>query len=97
MNSVDEKKYQRVVGIHYKPGERAPQVILKGSGRIAEEILRQRAVGGRHTIVRDAKLLDQLYRLPIDSEIGTDLYHLVAILLSHVFAIEQRLKGEHHA
>ena len=41
-------------------------------------------------------MLDKLYRLPIDAEIGPDLFHVVAILLSHVFSIEEKLRESKH-
>jgi type III secretion system FlhB-like substrate exporter len=45
-------------------------------------------------LVKDPQLLQQLYRLPMDAEIGPELFQLVAALLAHVFAVEQRLKEE---
>lgn len=89
---MDKPEIKRVVGLHYEIGEGLPQVILKGSGRLAEEILRRSdPVNGPH-VVKDPELLDKLYRLPLDGEIGPDLYRLVAILLAHVFAVEGTLK-----
>ena len=83
-----EKNIQRVVGVKYEPGKGLPRVILKGSGEQAREIIDhgQRIQGP--PLVEDEKLLEQLYRLPMDAEIGPELYELVAALLVHVYAIE---------
>jgi len=94
---MTETSPTRVVGVRYEPGEGLPQVILKGSGPVAEAILQQRPLYGAPTIVKDEKLLEMLYRLPIDAEIGPDLFHLVAALLTHVFAVEAKTKGDSNA
>ena len=97
MSDEENAKPKQVVGLRYDVGERLPQVILKGSGKIAEEILRTRPLVNGPTVIKDAELAQQLYRLPIDAEIGPELFHLVATLLAHVFAIEERLKRRTHA
>jgi flagellar biosynthesis protein len=88
----DNATPKQVVGLKYDVGERLPQVILKGSGKIAEEILRKRPLVNGPAVVENAELAAQLYRLPIDAEIGPELFHLVATLLAHVFAVEEKLK-----
>jgi flagellar biosynthesis protein len=85
---------KQVVGLKYEVGERLPQVILKGSGKIADEILRSRDLVTGPPIIKDAQLAQQLYRLPMDAEIGPELFHLVATLLAHVFAVDAALKGK---
>lgn len=92
MNGTAEQK--KVVGLRYEPAEGLPQVIVKGSGKMAEEILRQGAGDEGPMVVKDKALLDQLYRLPMDAQIGPELFQVVAALLAHVFAIEQKLKGD---
>ena len=80
---------KKVVGLKYDPGEGVPQVIVKGGGAAAEELLRQREALGGPPVVHDGPLADQLYRLPMDAPIGPELYELVAALLAHVFSLEQ--------
>jgi type III secretion system FlhB-like substrate exporter len=87
---------KKVVGLRYEDGQRLPQVVLKGAGPLADEILRRRGPGRRPPVVRNDALLEQLYRLPIDAEIGPELYRVVAFLLVHVFAVEALMKGEHN-
>ncbi len=89
---TDEDK--RVVGLQYEIGAGLPKVILKGSGKLAEAIIEQRETLRGPPIIKDEKLLRELYRLPMDSEIGPELFELVAILLVHVFAVEAQEKGE---
>ena len=85
---------RRVVGLKYEPGAGLPQVVLKGAGPLAEEILaRRRARVGAH-VVKNEALLQSLYRLPLDAQIGPELFHVVAVILAHVFALEAQLKTE---
>ena len=84
---------KKVVGLKYDPGEGVPQVIVKGSGAAADELLRQRDALGGPPVVHDGALADQLYRLPMDAPIGPELYELVAALLAHVFSLENEIGG----
>ncbi|HHJ13915.1 MAG TPA: hypothetical protein ENJ79_05990 [Gammaproteobacteria bacterium] len=81
---------KKVVGLKYEPGKGLPRVIVKGSGKQAEEALALQKRPGGPPLIRDERLLESLYRLPVDGEIGPDLYELVAVLLVHVFAVEER-------
>lgn len=94
MSDVDTNaEHSKVVGLRYEQGTGLPQVIVKGSGKMAEEILRRRDPVDGPVVVKDKQLLEQLYRLPMDAQIGPELFQLVAALLAHVFAVEQKLKG----
>ena len=89
-----ENTPQRVVGIKYELGKGLPSVILKGSGDQAREIIEySRRIQGP-PLVENEKLLEQLYRLPMDAEIGPELYELVAALLVHVYAVEDKTGRE---
>ncbi len=86
---------RKVVGLAYEPIEgELPKVVVKGSGEMAERILRERPWLHGPPVIQDAKLAEQLYRLPMDGPIGPELFQLVAILLTHVFAIEEKVRGE---
>lgn len=85
---------KRVVGLRYEPNEGLPQIVVKGSGEMAEEILRRRDWLREQPVVRDSHLVEQLYKLPIDARIGPELFQLVAALLVHVFAIEEKLRRQ---
>lgn len=88
----DEVKVLKLVGLQYEPSEGLPKVIVKGSGIVAEEILKKRSVryGGR--VFKNKDLADKLFRLPMDAEISRETFQIVAILLTHVFSIEEKLK-----
>ena len=93
MSANDEKADpRRVIGLRYDPEEGLPQVVVKGAGQMAEEILKRRDWLHEQPVVRDPELVNQLYKLPIDARIGPELFQLVATLLMHVFAIEEKLK-----
>jgi len=91
---MDRDTPKRVVGLKYEPAEGAPQVVVKGSGASADEILRRRATLGGPPVVEDPALVDQLYRLPMDARIGPELYELVAALLAYVIRLEQHANKE---
>jgi len=95
--SEETNKPKQVVGLKYEIGRGLPQVILKGSGDAADAILRGRDLVNGPRVVQDAALVQQLYRLPIDSEIGPELFHLVATVLTHVFAVEASLQERKNA
>lgn len=73
----------RVVGLGYDPGGPAPVVLLKAAGRDVQPVLDAAQTAGT-TIIRDPRLVDQLYRVPIDSPIGRDLYPVMAALIAHI-------------
>jgi type III secretion system FlhB-like substrate exporter len=91
---MENEQNKKVVGLAYEPGKGLPRVVVKGNGPMAEQILRERDPVDGPMLVKDPQLLQQLYRLPMDAEIGPELFQLVAALLAHVFAVEQRLKEE---
>ena len=95
----DPSATPRIVGLTYEPAEGgAPRVVLKASGELVEQVLRARRHAAHAApVVRDPALLEQLYRLPVDGEIGAELYRAVAIVIAHVLSVDARLKGAPHA
>jgi len=86
---------RRVVGVSYEPGELAPIVVLKGAGESAAAVLdaaRRSAEPPR--VVRDAALVDQLYRIPIDAPVGRELFPVMATLLAHVVQLDQHMQNK---
>lgn len=89
---------RRLVGLKYEPGIGLPQVIVKASGELAEEALRQRAQLARApAVVHNEALLEQLYKLPLEAQIGADLFRVVAVLLAHVLSVDAAMKEVPHA
>lgn len=83
---------KRVIGVSYEPGEAAPAVMLKASGEAADAVLEEARKHDDLPVVRDAALVDQLYRLPIDSAIGKELFPVMAVLLAHVLKVDRTTK-----
>jgi flagellar biosynthesis protein len=89
------QELNRVVGIAYEPGEGLPHIVLKGAGPLADEVLeRGRRIGA--PVVHDRDLVERLFRLPTDSEIGPELFRIVAVILAHVFALNEKRKEATH-
>ncbi len=90
----DMSSTSKVIGLQYRPAQGLPQIVVKGCGEMAERILRSRNLSNGPPVIRDPQLAEQLYRLPMDGQIGPELFQLVATLLAHVFAIEEQLHAE---
>lgn len=91
---MSEEGIKRVVGLQYEPEQGLPRVVVKGSGLLADEILRRQKELDGPPVVKDEKLAQALFQLPVDAEIGPELFELVAILLVHIYAIEEQAKRE---
>jgi type III secretion system FlhB-like substrate exporter len=85
---------KKVVGVSYDiESAAAPVVMLKGAGPEAQAALdRARQLGGI-PIVKDPDLVRELYRVPLDSPIGRELFPVMAALLAHVIHID-RTRGD---
>ncbi len=82
-----------MVGVSYEAGDFAPVVILKSAGAGADAVLDAARRGGdAPPIVHDAALVDQLYRIPIDGEVGRALFPVMATLLAHVVQLDRHLQ-----
>ena len=82
---------RRLVGLKLESS--VPQVIVKLSGALAEEALRQRAQLARApAVVHNEALLEQLYKLPLEAQIGAELFRIVAVLLAHVLSVDAALR-----
>jgi flagellar biosynthesis protein len=84
----------KVVGLAYELGEQVPEVILKGVGAAAEDIVRAAQHQGV-AVIKNAELAEQLFRIPIDCPIGRELFEVVAAILAHVFAVNHGAEEQH--
>jgi type III secretion system FlhB-like substrate exporter len=83
---------QRVVGVRYEMGEFAPTVVLKSAGVGAQAVLdAARSGADAPAVVRDAALVEQLYRIPIDGNVGRELFPVMATLLAHVLELDRHM------
>ncbi len=83
---------KRVVGVSYEVGDSAPYVVLKAAGQDAEVLLAQARRDTDTPIVPDPQLVNQLYKVPLDSPIGAELFPVMAALLVHVLHVDQRTR-----
>jgi type III secretion system FlhB-like substrate exporter len=88
-------EWRRVVGVAYHAEEGPPRVILKAEGPLAEQVLAARDPWRGPRVVRNEALLQSLYRLPLDSSIGPELFYVVAAILAHVFAADAARREPH--
>lgn len=76
---------KRAVALRYRRQiDSAPRVVAKGSGAVAEAILR-RGAENQVPIHRDEVLSDALMAMEVESVIPRELYHVVAEVLAFVY------------
>jgi type III secretion system FlhB-like substrate exporter len=83
----------KVVGVSYDLDGSVPVVVLKGSGAQAEALLQQARRQDDRPVVKDAELLRELYRVPIDTPVGRDLFPVMAALIAHIVSIDRQQRG----
>jgi type III secretion system FlhB-like substrate exporter len=79
----------KVVGVSYRAADSVPVVMLKGSGEQAQAVLDGARAGDTVPIVKDPQLVNALYRVPMDTPIGRELFPVMAALIAHVMRIDQ--------
>ena len=68
MNEPTDKRLQNAVALAYSAGERAPTVVAKGSGLVAEQIIRRAQDAG--VFVHESKeLVSLLMHVDLDREV----------------------------
>jgi flagellar biosynthesis protein len=86
------KKIKKASALKYDPKKnKAPVVVAKGKGYIAEEIIK-RAKEHNIEIKEDKDLVEVLSKLELYAEIPEELYKAVAIILSEVYKINNKIK-----
>lgn len=87
------QELKKAVALKYNPGlSEAPVVVAKGKGAVAELIL-QKAKENGVAVQEDAALVEVLSKLDLDQQIPSELYQLVAEILSFVYQSD-RSAGE---
>lgn len=83
------KRQKKAVALKYQPKkDNAPRVIAKGKGKVAEKIIE---VAREHNIFiqDDPDLIEVLSQLDLNAEIPSDLYVVVAELLSFIYSLNR--------
>lgn len=87
---MDKKKVKIASAIKYdQEKQRAPSLVAKGKGIVAENIIQKAEEHGVKTY-EDEKLSQQLYNLSIGEEIPPELYHVVARVLAFIAEMDER-------
>ncbi len=92
---MNEKKdnIKKAVALRYSSDkQQAPVVIAKGKGEVAIQIMKRAKEFGI-PLQEDASLVEVLSKLDLNQEIPTELYQLVAEILSFIYKSDQRAKG----
>jgi flagellar biosynthesis protein len=85
----EQKKLKLATALQYNQlKNRAPKVIAKGQGLIAENII-EKAQDHDVPIYQDERLSQQLYNLALGDEIPAELYHVVAEVLVFIAKADQ--------
>ena len=77
------------VALKYAPGDRAPKVVAKGRGLIADEIIARAKEHGVY-VHESPELVTLLSQVDIDDHIPPALYVAVAELLAWLYQVEQK-------
>ena len=89
-----KQQREKAVALRYREREdRAPKVIAKGEGLIAQTI-RELAVENGIPLRRDDALVELLAEIDIDREIPPELYGAIAELLSWIYRANTALSRE---
>jgi flagellar biosynthesis protein len=81
---------RQVVALRYEPKrERAPKIVAKGRGYLADKIIE---IAREHNIPirQDKNLLQILSRLDLNDEIPTEVYKAVAEILAFIYRLSNR-------
>lgn len=84
-----ERKIKKASALSYTPGEdSAPKVIASGKGEIAEKII-QKAKEAKIPVYEDKHLAEALSHISLGEEIPTELYEVVAEVLSFISKLDE--------
>ena len=87
----NKKKSSKAAAINYDAEkDRAPRLVAKGSGNIADKIIE---IARQHDIpmVKDENLVQVLEALDLETEIPPELYRAVAEVLAFIYRLNKKL------
>ncbi len=89
MKKKEREARKEAVALSYHQAKQdTPQIIAKGKGLIAEEIL-ERATENNIPIHEDGSLVELLGKLNINEQIPEDLYQAVAEVFAFIYKTDQ--------
>lgn len=92
MPARDHPDRLSAVALAYREGDAAPQVVAKGKGVVAQEII-DRAHGAGVYVHHSRELVGLLMQVDLDQHIPPQLYVVIAELLAWVYRLEQGATG----
>ncbi len=84
---------QAAVALHYAAGNGGPQVVAKGRGLLAEEIIARAREAGVY-VHESPELVSLLMQVDLDERIPPELYVAVAELLAWLYRLEQEAMAD---
>lgn len=92
MNAQDDDKIKKqVVALRYNQDQaKAPLVIAKGKGYVAEKIL-ETAKANAVPVYQNKTLVSMLMAVELDQEIPPAMYQAVSEVLSYVYRLDQKM------
>ena len=85
-----EEKVKKAAALKYERGkDRAPRLVAKGTGPIAEKIVELARENGVE-VLEDRELVEFLVALDVGQEIPPELYKAVAEILAYVYRITRQ-------
>ena len=85
---------KKAVALSYSSDQsRAPRVVAKGAGFIAEQILAA-ARKSSVPVYQNKTLTSMLMALELDREIPPELYQAVAEVLAYIYQLDKRFSGK---
>lgn len=88
-NNEIKKTIDKAVALSYSQDDRAPKVIAKGLGVVANNIVKK-AKEENVTIYSDPNLINTLIGLEVNEEIPEELYEVVAEIIFYVYNLDSQ-------
>jgi flagellar biosynthesis protein len=90
-----QRAAQQAVALKYEGGSHAPQIVAKGEGAIAEDII---ALAQEHQILlhQDAALSQMLQQFNLGESIPPELYHVIAELIAFAYVLQGKFPEQWH-
>ncbi len=87
----NKKKPSKAVALTYDDEkDRAPRVVAKGSGNIADKII-EIAKQNDIPLYKDKNLVQVLEALDLETEIPPELYRAVAVVLAFIYRLNKKI------
>ncbi len=84
----ENRPNQKAVALKYGANDRAPKVVAKGEGYVAEKIL-ENADKSEVPVYKDEKLVEELTRIDLGENIPPELYEVVAAVLVFIGDVDK--------